>query len=428
MGNNASHASTEVNAPDEVHAPNEGYALGIHPSWVIVLAGMCAALHVAKIPPALPALQAELGLTLLQAGFLLSAVQAASMTLGLVVGLSVDGLGLKRSMLFGLGLLCVASALGGFAHQADVLLLLRALEGLGFLCVVMPAPSLIRRTVSPDQLNARMGWWGTYMPSGNAMALLVGPLFVVSLGWDVWWWLLSAITLATFFWVRAAVPDVQPVTTSSTQLGASGATWRERLRSTVTNKGPWLVSLSFAVYASQWMAVVGFLPTVYAQMGLSAGLTGVLTACVALVNVSGNIMSGRLLQRGWTARRLLQTGFVCMALGAVGAFAQWQAEGLPIVARFACVVMFSAVGGLIPGTLFSTAVRLAPSENTVSTTVGFMQQLSAVGQFLGPPLVAWVAVMVGGWQWTWVVTVSLSVIGLLLAQRIGAALLALQSE
>ncbi len=450
--NKGEHVSGESEAPRAVHALNEVRTIGIHPSWVIVLTGMCAALHVAKIPPALPVLQAELGLTLLQAGFLLSAVQVASMTLGLLVGLSVDGLGLKRSMLFGLGLLFAASALGGFAHRADVLLLLRALEGLGFLCVVMPAPSLIRRTVSPEQLNGRMGWWGTYMPSGNALALLVGPLFVVSLGWHVWWWLLSGITLATFFWVRAAVPDVQQVTVSTAKTNvdateggsvvlsecintnatasanANNSAWRERLKSTVTTKGPWLVSLGFAVYASQWMAVVGFLPTVYAQMGLSAGLTGVLTACVALVNVSGNIMSGRLLQRGWPARRLLQIGFTCMALGAIGAFAQWQSQSLPTVAKFLCVVMFSAVGGLIPGTLFSTAVRLAPSENTVSTTVGFMQQLSAVGQFLGPPLVAWVAVIVGGWQWTWVVTVSLSVIGLWLAQRIGHALLAQQMK
>jgi MFS transporter, CP family, cyanate transporter len=442
MADDASWVSSEGRVPCEGDAPSAVHTTGIHPSWVIVLTGMCAALHVAKIPPALPVLQVELGLTLLQAGFLLSAVQVASMTLGLLVGLSVDGLGLKRSMLFGLGLLFAASALGGFAQHADVLLLLRALEGLGFLCVVMPAPSLIRRTVLPEQLNGRMGWWGTYMPSGNALALLVGPLFVVSLGWHVWWWLLSGITLATFFWVRAAVPDVQQVTvpTAKTNVVATGggsvlssanannSAWRERLKSTVTNTGPWLVSFGFAVYASQWMAVVGFLPTVYAQMGLSAGLTGVLTACVALVNVSGNIMSGRLLQRGWPAHRLLQIGFTCMALGAIGAFAQWQSQGLPTVAKFVCVVMFSAVGGLIPGTLFSTAVRLAPSENTVSTTVGFMQQLSAVGQFLGPPLVAWVAVMVGGWQWTWVVTVSLSVIGLWLAQRIGHALLTQQMK
>ena len=405
---------------------------GLHPSWVIVLTGLLAALHVAKIPPALPALQAELGLSLLQAGFLLSSVQVASMSLGLLVGLSVDGLGLKRSMLFGLALLCAASTLGGFAQQAEVLLLLRALEGLGFLCVVMPAPSLIRRTVLPEQLNARMGWWGTYMPSGNALALLVGPLLVASLGWHVWWWLLSAITLLSFVWVRAAVPDdMQAYEGAATPHGVASpqapASWRERLRLTLRHAGPWWVSLSFAAYASQWMAVVGFLPTVYAQMGLSAGLTGVLTACVALVNVSGNIMSGRLLQRGWPASRLLQIGFVCMALGAIGAFAQGSSQGLPIEAKFVCVVIFSAVGGLIPGTLFSTAVRLAPSDNTVSTTVGFMQQLSALGQFLGPPLVAWVAVGVGGWQWTWVVTVSLSVAGWLLAQRIAAALKSVQS-
>ncbi|HBK00034.1 MAG TPA: MFS transporter, partial [Delftia acidovorans] len=56
------------------------------------------------------------------------------------------------------------------------------------------------------------------------------------------------------------------------------------------------------------------------------------------------------------------------------------------------VVLFSAAGGLIPGTLFSMAVRLAPHESTVSTTVGFMQQWSSVGQFAGPPLVAAVAV------------------------------------
>jgi MFS family permease len=364
----------------------------VHPSWVVVLAGVCAAMHVAKIPPALPVLQVELGLSLLQAGFLLSAVQVASMSLGLLVGLSVDGVGLKRSMLFGLSLLCLTSALGGFTHHADGLMLLRALEGLGFVSVVMPAPALIRHTVLPTQVNGRMGWWGTYMPLGSALALLVGPVWVASFGWELWWWLLSVISGLASVLVMVSVPDVKSAL-PTVRSGASSH-WRQRLKMTVFNKGPWLLSLSFAVYASQWMAVVGFLPTVYSHMGLSAGVTGVLTACVALVNASGNILSGRLLQSGWAARRLLQIGFISMAVGALGAFAEWQSQGLPMSMRFICVVMFSAVGGLIPGTLFASAVRLAPSENTLSTTVGFMQQLSALGQFLGPPLVAWVAVMV----------------------------------
>ncbi len=395
------------------------HRFGIHPSWVIVFAGVCAALHVGKLPPALPVLQDALNISLVQAGFLLSAVQIASMTLGLAVGLSADSLGLRRSMLVGLGLLSVASICGGFVADASGLLFLRALEGLGFLLVVMPAPALIRRTVDASQLSGRMGWWGTYMPTGSALALLLGPWVIAGLNWSAWWWLLGAV--AAFAWVAVwlCVPDVQPPAPTH---NAANDAWPKRLALTLQSPGPWLVALTFAVYSSQWLAVVGFLPTVYAELGLAAGTAGVLSACVALANVSGNIMSGRLLQRGWPVQRLLSIGFACMALGAVGAYAVWQGEGLPTSLRFACVVMFSAVGGLIPGTLFSCALRLAPSEGTVSTTVGYMQQLSALGQFAGPPLVAWVAASAGGWQWTWTVTATLSLAGAVLAHFIGRAL------
>ena len=395
------------------------HRFGIHPSWVIVFAGVCAALHVGKLPPALPVLQDALGITLVQAGFLLSAVQVASMTLGLAVGLSVDSLGLHRSMVGGLALLSVASISGGFVVDTRGLLCLRVIEGLGFLLVVMPAPALIRRTVDASQLSGRMGWWGTYMPTGSALALLFGPWVIAGLNWSVWWWLLGVLAAFAGIAVWFCVPDVQPP--APTHSVANGA-WFTRLALTLQSPGPWLVALTFAVYSSQWLAVVGFLPTVYAELGLTAGMAGALSACVALANVSGNIMSGRLLQRGWPAQRLLWIGFACMALGAVGAYATWQGSGLPTALRFACVVMFSAVGGLIPGTLFASAMRLAPSDGTLSTTVGYMQQWSALGQFAGPPLVAWVAASAGGWQWTWVVTASLSLAGVVLAYFIGRAL------
>jgi MFS family permease len=395
------------------------HRFGIHPSWVIVFAGVCAALHVGKLPPALPVLQDALNITLVQAGFLLSAVQVASMTLGLAVGLSADSLGLRRSMLVGLALLSVASISGGFVADASGLLFLRALEGLGFLLVVMPAPALIRRTVDASQLSGRMGWWGTYMPTGSALALLLGPWVIAGLNWSAWWWLLGAVAALAWVAVWLCVLDVQqPAPTHN----AANDAWPKRLALTLQSPGPWLVALTFAVYSSQWLAVVGFLPTVYAELGLTAGTAGVLSACVALANVSGNIMSGRLLQRGWPAQRLLCIGFACMTLGAVGAYAVLNGEGLPTSLRFACVVMFSAVGGLIPGTLFSCALRLAPSEGTVSTTVGYMQQLSALGQFAGPPMVAWVAASAGGWQWTWTVTATLSLAGAVLAHFIGRAL------
>jgi len=57
----------------------------------------------------------------------------------------------------------------------------------------------------------------------------------------------------------------------------------------------------------------------------------------------------------------------------------------------------------------------------VSTTVGWMQQFSSLGQFLGPPLVAWLAMRVGGWHWTWVATGACSLLGVWAARKLQVA-------
>jgi MFS family permease len=391
----------------------------VQPAFLVVLGGISAALHVGKLPPALPVLGQALGVSLMQAGFLLSLVQLAGMTLGLAVGLAADSLGLKRTMVAGLAVLSMASIAGGWARDPQTLMLLRAIEGLGFLLASMPAPSLIRRLVDPARMNTTLGLWGAYMPFGTALALLCGPLLILWAGWQVWWWLLGAASSAMALWLWLALPPDRGHGTAIAQ------GWFERLQRTLSSPGPWLVALTFAVYSSQWLAVIGFLPSMYAQAGVSTLIAGPATAMAAAVNMGGNIASGRLLQRGFRAERLLYTGFVVMGLGGIVAFAPiWSGVDPRLAAglRYGAVLMFSLVGGLVPGTLFSMAVRLAPGERTISTTVGWMQQWSALGQFAGPPLVAWVATRAGGWQWSWVVTGGCAVAGIALACVVGALL------
>lgn len=384
------------------------------PAFVVILAGVGAALHVGKLPPAITALQAELGLTLVGAGFLLSLVQLAGMALGAAFGLVADGIGPRRSQVAGLLLLGAASAAGGASNGAAALMVLRAVEGFGFLLVVLPAPGLVRRLVAPERLAGMLGLWGSYMPVATAAALLAGPWALQALGWRGWWWALAAVAFVLAAAVAAGVPrDAAPAHAPSL------AGWVARLRGTLGSAAPWWLATSFAMYSGQWLAVVGFLPAIYQQAGVGGGWVGVLTALAAAVNALGNYAGGQLLQRGAAPPRVLAAGFVAMALAATLAFAPL---GLAAEARYAAVLAFSGIGGMIPATLFSLAVRLAPGEDRIATTVGWMQQWSSLGQFAGPPLVAWVASRAGGWHWTWAVTGACSAGGVLLALAIGRAL------
>ncbi|MFO1192161.1 MAG: MFS transporter [Rhodoferax sp.] len=177
---------------------------------VVVLAGVSAALHVGKLSPALPVLRDALQISLLQAGFLLSMVQLGGMLLGILLGVGADTLGLRRSFLAGLVLLSVAGAAGGWAPDAGTLLVLRAIEGLGFLLVSVPAPGLIMRLVPASRRSAAMGLWGAYMPTGTALALLLGPVMVARLGWPAWWWLLAGFTLLMAVWAWRSILRIPP--------------------------------------------------------------------------------------------------------------------------------------------------------------------------------------------------------------------------
>jgi MFS family permease len=383
---------------------------------------MSAALHVGKLPPAIASLQQALGMSLIQAGFLLSLVQLAGMTLGLALGAVADGLGPRRSILLGLTTLGAASLWGGATVGVTPLLVLRAVEGFGFLLVVLPAPGLIRSLVPPQRLSATLGWWGAYMPTAMALALLCGPVWMESLGWRSWWWALGLVSLLMALAVARWVPRSPP-------LHQTAGSWWATLRLTLGAAGPWLVAGVFACYSGQWLAVVGFLPTIYAQAGLPGAQVALLTAAVAAANIVGNVAAGRALQRGVAAPRLLMLGFAGMALSSAVAFASW---GTAVELRYLAVLLFSGLGGLIPSTLFSLALRVAPheragplpsahtgapqgqrhsNERCVASTVGWMQQWSSLGQFAGPPAVAWLAVQAGGWQSTWWFTFSCCAVG-----------------
>ena len=383
--------------------------LTLHPAHLVLLAGVTAAMHVGKVPPAIPVLRDALGMQLVEAGWLLSMSQMAGMLLAVFIGLFADAWGLRRSLLAGLVLMAAASAAGALVHSVPALLVLRALEGMAFLLVVVPAPALIRQLVDAGRLPVLMGWWGAFMPAGTALSLFLGPVVLGFWPWPGWWALLSAVSLCMAWALWRGVP----ATASAAQ---SGPDWRQRLLATWRNPGTWWVALAFGAYSSQWMMVIGFMPTLLQAAGVSPVGAGVATAITSLLNVVGNVMAGRLLHRGVAPRWVLGFAFVVMALGAWVTFG--LADLVPVPGRLLAVWLFSAVGGLIPGSLFMLAVRVAPSEHTVSTSLGWTTQMSMMAQFLVPPLAASLAQSTGDWHLTWLINAVAGVVGMALVWQL----------
>ena len=382
--------------------------VAIHPVLVVLAAGVTASLHVSKLSPALPLMRDQLGMTLVQSGFFLSLVQMAGMMLGLALGLTAEWIGLRRSLLIGMSILAAASFAGSFSDSITTLLVLRALEGAGFLLVALPAPSLIRKSVNPDRIHTMLGIWGAYMPFGAALALILGPALMVSHGWQGWWKDMAIVSLLMVIAIALFIP-ADPVSISKAAT-LKGAPLIERLRKTLGTPGPWAVALTFTCYSAPWMAVMGFLPSIYVSAHLPVKIASALTALVASVNIIGNVTAGRLLQHGVAAHKLLFIGFLGIAISS------WVAFGLTSEGTWGVgyvgAIMFSLLGGIIPGTLFSQAVQLSPNEECISTSIGWMQQCNAAGQFIGPPIAAFAASRFGGWHITWVEIAICSAMGI----------------
>ena len=379
------------------------------PAVLVVLAGIVAAMHVGKVAPAIPILRAQLDVSLVQAGWLLSLSQMAGMLTAVFVGMFADGFGLRRSVLWGLVLLGLLSGLAGLTTSAPQLLLMRAIEGAAILMVIVPAPALLRSLVDPDRLSTAMGFWGTFMPTGTATALLLGPVLMAHFGWATWWETLGAIALLMALLFNIGIPRV---VVAGTRPPAANL---QRLRLVWRTPQVWRVALAFACYSGQWLVIIGFLPTLLQTGGMSAGLAGTIAAIASAVNIVGNIAGGRLLQKGVPSQRVLGIAFATMAAGAFVVFG--TPSDTPLIVKLVAVLMFSGVGGMIPGSLFSLAVRAAPTEDTASTALGWTTQMSLLGQFSMPPIAAALATAHGSWGLTWVVTVSLCLIGILLTRQ-----------
>ena len=356
--------------------------------WAVYAAGLAAGAHLTKVPPALPALREELGLTLVESGFIATMFNVMGMTVGMLAGVLCDRFGHKRLALAGMAVMVAGGLLGAAAPGFGALLLSRFLEGIGFIVFVVSAPALLTAAVErPRDRSRALGLWSSYMPTGGTIALLAAPVLIAAWGWrGLWTGIAVATALAALvFWRAVAVAPYGGV--SSLRLVVES----------LAQKGNLVLAALFALYVAQWTSVMIWLPTFLVdEHGVSTRAAALATALMVLVNAPGNIAGGWLLSRGVRRASLI----VGASLIAAACELAMLTDALPPALRYGAVLVFSLCIGVIPASIFAGLPVHARTPQHIGTGNGIVNQASQAGQFFGPLLLAWLASTLGGWHAT----------------------------
>ncbi|VCU72557.1 Hexuronate transporter [Pigmentiphaga humi] len=356
-----------------------GIALGI-------ACGILVALYVGKMPPALPLLQSDLGLSLREVGWVVSVFSTMATLVAACMGLVSGRLGAWRCTLAGLGALICGGLLGAASGSYTVLLASRVLEGVGQIAIVVSVPALLVGRSAPHQARLVLALWSAYMPLGISLALLASPLLLNGGHWRLLWSTIAALTAVCAVWLwhwRQRYATVRP--------SAQALDWH-RLSSGVRQLLPWVLAASFTFYAIQFFTVMTFLPTWAVQeRGLSLQTASMITAGVIFFNAVGSVLGASLLQRGLRGSSLVMAAHIVVGLSACAIFSDW----LPDVARLAACASLNLIGGILPAATLSAAPRLARTPDQIASLQGLFLQGSNLGQFVAAPLVTWVVTASG---------------------------------
>lgn len=372
------------------------YALAVF----LLSGGIIASAQLGKAFVAMPLIQQEMALPITIVSLIIATFATLGAGLGMGTGLIARRVGPRRSLMAGMCIMAAGSLVGAAAQSPTLLIASRILEGIGFLGVVVVIPGLIDHAASGRDRNFFFGLWGTFMPVGTALMLLMGPVLPL-IGWRMLWLSQAALTLAYAFAAFLLIPASSPggAQASSSILAMA--------RNVLKDRASVLLAATFGLYTFQYFILAGFLPVILVTaLGLPIPTATLFTAGVVTANAVGNVCAGLLSRAGFPLWISMGASLTCYALTAPLIYS----AGLPASTIALLSALTLGVAGLLPGSVFAAVPRLVPPE-LVTPTMGLIQQSSNIGQFLGP-LAAGLFVHSFGWPPIPLLLIPMVVIGL----------------
>ena len=372
--------------------------------WIAFLAGCIGAFQIGKTFASLALIIDELALSLVQARLILSLFSLIAAFAGAGFGLLSDRVGHLYMALAGLLISASGTFLGATASGIEALLLSRLVEGFGFILAIVALPSLISRSASDRSRPLAMGIWGAFMPAGIGMSMLITP---VLLEWHGWRGLWNDIGIIILLWAAILFIAFRGVASKP----AAHISTPDFIAN-VLRLGPLLVVAGFVCYSSLYQSLTAFLPTILVtDYSVTLAQAARFGALVVVGNVIGNVAAGWLIGRGFAPWKLLTVSFIAMGLFASLVFASFSDPIIKTISGF----LFSAFGGLFPGTAFVLAARYSIRPSHMALMAGLMLQGAGIGQTIGPMMVSSMVEVSGSWNSANILVISFATIGLVSA-------------
>ncbi|MEW9530010.1 CynX/NimT family MFS transporter [Microbispora sp. NPDC049125] len=348
--------------------------------WVTILivyiGGVVAAMSLGKFASVGPVVAAQLGLSLSQLGWVISAVVGVGAVAGLPAGYLVRRFGAERSLVAGLVLIAAAGAASVAAGDFAWMLAVRGIEGIGYLLVTISCPALILRLARERDRGTALSIWATFVPVGLGASTLAGGAAGSAVGWRGWIGLIAGLTLvmALTVWIRLPRGPGRRAT--------AGPVPRARALT-----GPAVLAASFCLAALVTIPVIVLLPTLLIeQYGCSAAAAGAVTSMISLLGVAGGLAVGVLLRRGAPVGVLA----LCGLLVVPAAWLTYGDDGSR-AAALAGAGIISLVNGFLGALVFAALPLVLERLDHADVGNGVVAQAGSLGSLLGPPLFGLVA-------------------------------------
>lgn len=155
-------------------------------SWVLaatILGSSMVFINGSTVNVALPALQASLGATVVDIQWIVNAYTLFLASLILLGGSLGDHLGRRRIFMTGVAIFAAASVWCGLATTADMLIVARAVQGIGGALLTPGSLAIISATFGDEERSRAIGLWAGFSALTTALGPLLGGWLIDTFSW-----------------------------------------------------------------------------------------------------------------------------------------------------------------------------------------------------------------------------------------------------